>query len=207
MIPDYPRGDNERSWAHDLSRADQVAKRAEFLRDRHKLKGEDARPEGRAGEDPVRQDAGPPQSPEFIPQPQIPGYKILRVIGRGGMGVVYKAEDVALGRVVALKVLPSVAATMNPRRLPRFEREAKAGARLHHANIVPVYRKGEHEGVHYFAMEYISGPGLNTIIKKLKRQPRQPTGATPAGSGLRRSAGKGLPASRLSRLNGYVVLR
>jgi serine/threonine protein kinase/WD40 repeat protein len=94
-------------------------------------------------------------------------YRILREIGRGGMGVVYEAEQEALGRHVALKVLPYAAA--DPVRLQRFCREARAAARLHHTNIVPVYDVGEHEGVHYYAMQFIQGQGLDEVLAELRR--------------------------------------
>jgi eukaryotic-like serine/threonine-protein kinase len=75
-------------------------------------------------------------------------YRILREIGRGGMGVVYEAEQESLGRHVALKVLPGHA-LLDPRQLARFHREARAAARLHHTNIVPVFGVGEQDGLHY----------------------------------------------------------
>src|SRR5262245_5416752 len=78
-------------------------------------------------------------------------YRILREVGRGGMGIVYEAEQISLGRHVALKVLPSKA-LLDPRHLARFQREAKAAAHLHHTNIVPVYGVGEDAGLHYYVM-------------------------------------------------------
>src|SRR5205085_4680292 len=95
-------------------------------------------------------------------------HRILREIGRGGMGVVYEAEQVSLGRHVALKVLPP-AALLDPQHLERFHREAKAAARLHHTNIVPVYGVGEYEGVHFYAMQYIRGQGLDAVLNELRR--------------------------------------
>src|SRR5260370_4317384 len=83
-------------------------------------------------------------------------YRILREVGRGGMGVVYEAEQESLGRHVALKVLPS-SARMNPTYLERFRREAKAAAQLHHTNIVPVFGVGAAEGMHFYAMQFIRG--------------------------------------------------
>src|SRR5579863_6647540 len=73
---------------------------------------------------------------------QLGDYRILREIGRGGMGVVYEAEQLSLGRHVALKVL-SKELIRNPRQRLRFEREARAAAKLHHTNIVPVFGVGE----------------------------------------------------------------
>ncbi len=95
-------------------------------------------------------------------------YRILREIGRGGMGIVYEAEQESLGRHVALKVLPAQA-LLNPQQQTRFQREAKAAARLHHTNIVPVYGVGEHGGMHYYVMQFIQGLGLDEVLKELKR--------------------------------------
>jgi serine/threonine protein kinase/WD40 repeat protein len=83
-------------------------------------------------------------------------YLLLREAGRGGMGIVYEAEQTALGRRVALKLL-SQAATADGVRLIRFRREAQAAARLHHTNIVPVFGVGEADGQHFYAMQYIDG--------------------------------------------------
>ena len=90
-------------------------------------------------------------------------YRIVREVGRGGMGIVYEAEQVSLGRRVALKVLP-LAATMDPRHLQRFHNEARAAAGLHHPHIVPVYAVGQERGVHYYAMQFIDGPTLAQLI-------------------------------------------
>ncbi len=95
-------------------------------------------------------------------------YRIVREISRGGMGVVYLAEQVSLRRRVALKVLHS-GSGFSKRHLDRFRREAEALARLHHPNIVPVFGIGEEAGVHYFSMEYIEGRTLDTVIDDLKR--------------------------------------
>jgi serine/threonine protein kinase len=95
-------------------------------------------------------------------------YRLLREIGRGGMGVVYEAEQESLGRHVALKVLPSHALG-DPRHLVRFRREAKAAARLHHSNIVPVFGIGEADGLHYYVMQYIPGQGLDQVLEELRR--------------------------------------
>src|SRR5262249_50947861 len=95
-------------------------------------------------------------------------YRILREVGRGGMGVVYEAEQVSLGRHVALKVLPSHA-LLDPRQLQRFQREARAAARLHHTNLGPVYGVGEADGLHYYVMQFIQGRGLNVVLDELRR--------------------------------------
>jgi serine/threonine protein kinase/tetratricopeptide (TPR) repeat protein len=92
-------------------------------------------------------------------------FRILRQVGRGGMGVVYEAEQISLGRRVALKVLP-FAATMDPRHLQRFHNEARAAASLHHPNIVPVHAVGEERGVHYYAMQFIAGQTLAAFIEQ-----------------------------------------
>jgi serine/threonine protein kinase/WD40 repeat protein len=99
---------------------------------------------------------------------QLGEYRILREVGRGGMGVVYEAEQEALGRHVALKVLPFDAAA-DSTCLKRFGREARSTARLHHTNIVPVFDVGEHDGVHYYAMQFIQGQGLDEVLGELRR--------------------------------------
>ena len=114
-------------------------------------------------------------------------YRILRKLGRGGMGIVYEAEQVSLGRRVALKVLPAVAA-LDAKRLQRFHREARAAARLHHTNIVPVFEVGEAEGIHYFTMQYLPGHGLDKVIAELGRL-REPDGGL-AGADTRRALGE-----------------
>src|SRR6516165_10790339 len=95
-------------------------------------------------------------------------YRILREVGRGGMGVVYEAEQESLGRHVALKVLPGHA-RLDPRQLARFHREARAAAKLHHTNIVPVFGVGEQEGLHYYVMQFIPGQSLDAVLEELRR--------------------------------------
>ena len=95
-------------------------------------------------------------------------YQILREIGRGGMGVVFEAEQVSLGRRVALKVLPGHVAG-DGKALERFRREAKAAAGLHHTNIVPVFEVGQAGATAYYAMQFIQGQGLDQIIDELVR--------------------------------------
>jgi serine/threonine-protein kinase len=99
---------------------------------------------------------------------QLGDYRILREIGRGGMGVVYEAVQESLGRHVAVKVLPMHAAG-DGKQLERFRREAKAAAQLHHSNIVPVFAVGEHEGTPYYAMQFIQGQGLELVLQEVRR--------------------------------------
>ncbi|HKI16571.1 MAG TPA: serine/threonine-protein kinase, partial [Isosphaeraceae bacterium] len=105
------------------------------------------------------------RAPGPAPQ-QLDDYLILREIGRGGMGVVYEAEQLSLGRRVALKLLPEHLPDSTKNR-QRFEREARAAAKLHHTNIVPVFAIGEHEGRAYYVMQYIQGHGLDEVIDEL----------------------------------------
>src|SRR5687768_14713917 len=101
-------------------------------------------------------------------------YRILREVGRGGMGVVYEAEQESLGRRVALKVLPIPPAGTGHTVLRRFDLEARAAARLHHTNIVPVFGVGEDGGFHYYVMQFIHGQGLDAVLDKLRELgPRQ----------------------------------
>jgi serine/threonine protein kinase len=108
-------------------------------------------------------------SDELGPATALGDYLLIREVGRGGMGVVYEAEQLSLGRRVALKVLP-FAATLDPRQLQRFKNEAQAAAHLHHQNIVPVYAVGCERGVHYYAMQYIDGQSLAAIIQEQRRR-------------------------------------
>jgi serine/threonine protein kinase len=94
-------------------------------------------------------------------------FEILRELGRGGMGVVYEARQVSLNRKVALKVL-SGSLGLTSKAVQRFHREAEAAAKLHHTNIVPVYATGEHEGIHFYAMELIEGPSLDRFVRQLR---------------------------------------
>jgi hypothetical protein len=95
-------------------------------------------------------------------------FRIVREVGKGGMGVVYEAEQISLRRRVALKVLP-FAATMDPRHLRRFQNEAQAAACLHHTNIVPVYYVGCERGVHFYAMQFIDGQPLSELIHQWRQ--------------------------------------
>jgi serine/threonine-protein kinase len=118
-----------------------------------------------------------------VPQ-QLGEYRILREVGRGGMGIVYEAEQLSLGRHVALKVLPAHA-VLTPHLLTRFQNEARVAARLHHTNIVPVFGVGEDQGIHFYAMQFIQGHSLDAVLEELRRL--QESGAplldVPASSG------------------------
>jgi serine/threonine protein kinase/WD40 repeat protein len=94
---------------------------------------------------------------------QLGDYRIIREVGRGGMGVVYEAEQVSLKRRVALKVLV-LSRVFDPRQLQRFQNEAQAAAQLHHTNIVPVYAVGRERDICYYAMQFIDGESLAALI-------------------------------------------
>jgi WD40 repeat protein/tetratricopeptide (TPR) repeat protein len=105
---------------------------------------------------------------EPLPVSQVGDYRIIREIGHGGMGVVYEAEQISLGRRVALKVLPWQVAK-DRTTLERFRREARASARLHHSNIVPVFEVGQEGDIRYYAMQFIHGQSLDAVIDELRR--------------------------------------
>ncbi len=100
------------------------------------------------------------------PSSAIPGYEIQSVLGRGGMGVVYRARQLALDRVVALKMV-LVSHSANPSMLARFEQEAQTVARLLHPHIITAYDFGRHAGRLYFAMEYVEGEDAERYVKRL----------------------------------------
>jgi serine/threonine-protein kinase len=98
----------------------------------------------------------------------IGNYKIISKLGSGGMAVVYKAHELSLNRIVALKVLSSHLSENNEF-IKRFEREARAAAKLNHPNIIQIYAIGEEEGIHFFSMEYVKGKTLAEIIEEEKK--------------------------------------
>jgi serine/threonine protein kinase/Flp pilus assembly protein TadD len=133
-------------------------------------------------------------------------FRIVREVGRGGMGVVYEAEQISLRRRVALKVLP-FAATMDARHLQRFHNEAQAAACLHHTNIVPVFFVGCERGVHFYAMQFIDGQPLSDIIRQLRQAEKKPPTAGQEGtiayqpSGVE-PASTPVPAAEMTPLTG-----
>ena len=121
-------------------------------------------------------------------------FRILREVGRGGMGVVYEAEQISLGRRVALKVLP-FAGALDARQLQRFKNEAHAAAQLHHMHIVPVHAIGSEGGVHFYVMQYIEGQTLAALIAEL----RQLAGRDPVPPGCSAAPLSGPARIRVSR--------
>jgi hypothetical protein len=119
----------------------------------------------------LRPPVTPPQ-PELTASP-VGDFQIVREIGRGGMGIVYEAVQLSLGRRVALKVLP-FASALDAKQLQRFKNEAQAAAQLHHTNIVPVYAVGCERGVHFYAMQLIDGRPLSEVIQELRETANDP---------------------------------
>src|SRR5262249_19020911 len=123
-------------------------------------------------------DFPPPSSAALHAGTPLGDFRLIREIGRGGMGVVYEAEQLSLGRRVAVKVLP-FAATLDPKQLHRFNNEAHAAAHLPPPTIVPVHSVGCERGVHFYAMQHIEGQSLAALIGELRR----PAGAPAAEEG------------------------
>ncbi|HRA86458.1 MAG TPA: serine/threonine-protein kinase [Planctomycetaceae bacterium] len=108
--------------------------------------------------------ATPEDCGQKVPMDQIGEFKLIREIGRGGMGVVYEAFQPSLNRTVALKILP-LNGRIDQRQILRFQNEATAAAQLHHPNIVPVYSVGVDAGAHYYAMQRVIGKDLAKVIR------------------------------------------
>jgi serine/threonine protein kinase/tetratricopeptide (TPR) repeat protein len=128
-------------------------------------------------------DGSAPRAAQGDEPGELGDFRLIREVGRGGMGVVYEAEQVSLGRRVALKVLP-FAATMDPRHLQRFHNEARAAASLDHPHIVHVHAVGCERAVHYYAMQFIDGQTLAELIAWQRGDPASPacTGAEGGGT-------------------------
>ncbi len=107
-------------------------------------------------------EGGLPQSMQTIAD-----YRLVREIGRGGMGVVFEAWQLSLRRRVALKILPFTVAN-DAKQISRFKNEAQAAAQVQHPNIVPVYAIGEDNGVHYYVMQLVDGQSLTSLLDGLR---------------------------------------
>ena len=110
-------------------------------------------------------------------------FEIVRMIGRGGMGVVYEARQISLDRTVALKVLTG-GVLASEHHIIRFQREAQAAAKLKHDNIVPIYAQDQQDGIYYYAMELVEGESLSQILKLMRANSvlRRDHGQTTAGA-------------------------
>ncbi|HVJ82905.1 MAG TPA: serine/threonine-protein kinase [Planctomycetia bacterium] len=144
--------------------------------------------------------APPPAAAAFIggPGAVLGDFRLLREVGRGGMGVVYEARQISLDRRVALKVLP-FAAEFDSRQLQRFKNEAHAAALLQHPHIVPVHAVGCEGGVHFYAMQFIDGASVADIIRARRSAGADPEAARSpdsTGSGRRGDPTVAIPSRR-----------
>lgn len=139
--------------------------------------------------------------PGDIPE-QLGDFDIIQKIGRGGMGIVYEAEQRSLARRVALKVLPQHALLTEKHR-EQFQQEAQTAAKLRHTGIVSVFGVGEQDGWHYYVMPLIRGAGLDEIIREPRSREASPGGGNESlGELVRRVTGKKFPAARSHMASG-----
>jgi eukaryotic-like serine/threonine-protein kinase len=143
-------------------------------------------------------------------------YRILDGLGGGGMGLVYRAEDTKLGRLVALKFLPEGSAT-DPGALARFEREARAASALEHPNICPIYEFGEHNGQPFLVMQLLEGQTLRELLERATPEPSRPGTGGPQplekvldlgiqiANGLEAAHGKGIIHRDIKPANVFVT--
>src|SRR5262249_40567083 len=141
---------------------------------------------------------------------QVDHYQILSMLGKGGMGEVYLAEDTKLGRKVAIKVLPAQS-TQDADRLRRFEREARTASALNHPNIITIFEIGEVGDTRYIATEFVEGDTLRTMIRRAKLDPERVADvATQMASALDAAHRAGIvhrdikPENIMVRPDGYV---
>jgi serine/threonine protein kinase len=179
----------------------------------HGVQAEQKRSEGSGLRTEEKQTLSLQSSPSPAP---LGDFQIVREIGRGGMGVVYEAVQLSLGRRVALKVLP-FAAGLEAKQLQRFKTEAHAAAQLHHTNIVPVYAVGVERGLHFYAMQLIQGTDLAEFITAVRLEearlrgqpvsaaPEQPKGAPsgpwPSPAGAEAAPTDTVPSNLRARLS------
>ncbi|MEM6799628.1 MAG: protein kinase, partial [Planctomycetota bacterium] len=153
------------------------------------------------GDDTPAESSVPPT--EFEHPAKLGDLKLLREVGRGGMGIVYEAEQESLGRRVAVKILPE-RALFDTKRLERFRREARTAAALQHPSIVPIYNVGEHEGIHYLTMQLIDGVGLDEVAEHVGS--RVKGGAKTAGGSAATEGGSGGAGDlELTRGDGWLA--
>jgi protein kinase-like protein len=150
---------------------------------------------------------------ELAPGTEIAGCRIEAVAGRGGMGVIYRATEVGLGRPVAVKLIAAERASDEAFRF-RFERESRLTASIDHPNVIPVYAAGEEEGVLYLVMRYVAGTDLRSLLREEIRLPPERAAAivSQVAAGLDAAHAAGLvhrdvkPANVLIDEGGHVYL-
>jgi serine/threonine protein kinase/tetratricopeptide (TPR) repeat protein len=150
--------------------------------------------------------------PQTCDDKRLGDFRLLHEVGRGGMGVVYEAEQISLGRRVALKVLP-FAAVLDSRQIARFKHEAQAAGQLNHPNIVSVFAVGVERGVHYYAMQFIDGQPLDRVISEMRERylpasadRTKPFGPSIAAPSTHRSVLTSRPAGSSEYIRGVVHL-